>query len=157
MKNTRKVTISISISEVLKTVCAESACLALMSDGERRPAIISTDNRRLLTLYCRNAWLNLAGELASIVDADAFTFDADAFTFDADDNATTLTLPLLLDDDVPAKALRHNAERYIAAMVLAECYAMRSKICEHFRDMAASALAGLRLTATLTDRTAYWL
>ncbi len=150
MKNTRKVTISISISEVLKTVCAESACLALMNDGEHRPAIISSDNRRLLTLYCRNAWLNLAGELASIVDADAFTVDTD-------DNATTLTLPLLLADDVPAKALRHNAERYIAAMVLAECYAMRSKICEHFRDMAASALAGLRLTATLTDRTAYWL
>lgn len=150
MKNTRKVTISISISQVLKTVYAESACLALMSDGERRPAIISTDNRRLLVLYCRNAWLNLAGELASIVDADAFTVDDD-------DNVTTLTLPLFLADDVPAKTLRNYAERYIAATVLADCYAMRSKICEHFRDMAASALSGLRLTASLTDRAAYWL
>ncbi len=150
MKDTRKVTISISISQVLKTVYAESACMALMSDGERRPAIISSDNRRLLTLYCRNAWLSLAGELASIVDAEAFTVDDD-------DNATTLALPLLLVDDVPAKTLRHYAERYIAAMVLADCYAMRSKACDRFRDMAASALSGLRLAATITDRAAYWL
>ncbi len=150
MKNTRKVTISISLSQVLKTVYAESACLALMNDGERRPAVISSDNRRLLTLYCRNAWLNLAGELAGVVDSDAFAVDDD-------ENATTLTIPLLLEDEVPPKALRHYAERYVSAMVLADCYAMHSNICDRFRDMAASALSGLRLAATLTSRTAYWL
>lgn len=34
MNNTRKITISIDIEQVLKTVYAESACLALMSGRE---------------------------------------------------------------------------------------------------------------------------
>lgn len=60
MNNTRKITISIDIEQVLKTVYAESACLALMSGRDSRPAVISSDNRRLLGVYCLNAWLCLA-------------------------------------------------------------------------------------------------
>lgn len=45
MNNTRKITISIDIEQVLKTVYAESACLALMSGRDSRPAVISSDNR----------------------------------------------------------------------------------------------------------------
>lgn len=73
MNNTRKITISIDIEQVLKTVYAESACLALMSGRDSRPAVISSDNRRLLGVYCLNAWLCLAGELASIVDSQSFS------------------------------------------------------------------------------------
>ena len=51
MNNTRKITISIDIEQVLKTVYAESACLALMSGRDSRPAVISSDNRRLLGVY----------------------------------------------------------------------------------------------------------
>lgn len=43
MNNTRKITISIDIEQVLKTVYAESACLALMSGRDSRPAVISSD------------------------------------------------------------------------------------------------------------------
>lgn len=60
MNNTRKITISIDIEQVLKTVYAESACLALMSSRDSRPAVISSDNRRLLGVYCLNAWVCLA-------------------------------------------------------------------------------------------------
>jgi hypothetical protein len=74
MNNTRKITISIDIEQVLKTVYAESACLALMSGRDSRPAVISSDNRRLLGVYCLNAWLCLAGELASIVDSQQNVF-----------------------------------------------------------------------------------
>lgn len=89
MNNTRKITISIDIEQVLKTVYAESACLALMSGRDSRPAVISSDNRRLLGVYCLNAWLCLAGELASIVDSQSFSIPSDS--------DTTYTLSLTVD------------------------------------------------------------
>lgn len=150
MKNTRNVTVSISIAQVLKSVYAESACLALMNEEERRPPVISSDNRKLLRHYCRNAWLCLAGELAGIVDHNTFSITDN-------DDATTLSIPLLLEDEVSVNSLCSYAERYATAMVLADCYAARTAIAARFRDMAASALSGMRLAATLSDRKAYWL
>lgn len=96
MNNTRKITISIDIEQVLKTVYAESACLALMSGRDSRPAVISSDNRRLLGVYCLNAWLCLAGELASIVDSQSFSIPSDS--------DTTYTLSLTVDGVGTARA-----------------------------------------------------
>lgn len=96
MNNTRKITISIDIEQVLKTVYAESACLALMSGRDSRPAVISSDNRRLLGVYCLNAWLCLAGELASIVDSQSFSIPSDS--------DTTYTLSLTVDGSAPPRA-----------------------------------------------------
>lgn len=115
MNNTRKITISIDIEQVLKTVYAESACLALMSSRDSRPAVISSDNRRLLGVYCLNAWLCLAGELASIVDSQSFSIPSDS--------DTTYTLSLTVDGVGTAQSLRRYAERYVAQSVLASCYA----------------------------------
>lgn len=98
MNNTRKITISIDIEQVLKTVYAESACLALMSGRDSRPAVISSDNRRLLGVYCLNAWLCLAGELASIVDSQSFSIPSDS--------DTTYTLSLTVDGVGTAQSLR---------------------------------------------------
>ena len=113
MNNTRKITISIDIEQVLKTVYAESACLALMSGRDSRPAVISSDNRRLLGVYCLNAWLCLAGELASIVDSQSFSIPSDS--------DTTYTLSLTVDGVGTAQSLRRYAERYVAQSVLASC------------------------------------
>ena len=132
MNNTRKITISIDIEQVLKTVYAESACLALMSGRDSRPAVISSDNRRLLGVYCLNAWLCLAGELA-------------------------YTLSLTVDGVGTAQSLRRYAERYVAQSVLASCYAARESLAMQFRDNAARTLSGLRLAATLSDRVDCWL
>ena len=140
MNNTRKITISIDIEQVLKTVYAESACLALMS---------GRDNRRLLGVYCLNAWLCLAGELASIVDSQSFSIPSDS--------DTTYTLSLTVDGVGTAQSLRRYAERYVAQSVLASCYAARESLAMQFRDNAARTLSGLRLAATLSDRADCWL
>ena len=137
MNNTRKITISIDIEQVLKTVYAESACLALMSGRDSRPAVISSDNRRLLGVYCLNAWLCLAGELASIVDSQSFSIPSDS--------DTTYTLSLTVDGVGTAQSLRRYAERYVAQSVLASCYAARESLAMQFRDNAAWTLSGLRL------------
>ena len=137
MNNTRKITISIDIEQVLKTVYAESACLALMSGRDSRPAVISSDNRRLLGVYCLNAWLCLAGELASIVDSQSFSIPSDS--------DTTYTLSLTVDGVGTAQSLRRYAERYVAQSVLASCYAARESLAMQFRDNAARTLSGLRL------------
>ena len=171
MNNTRKITISIDIEQVLKTVYAESACLALMSGRDSRPAVISSDNRRLLGVYCLNAWLCLAGELASIVDSQSFSIPSDS--------DTTYTLSLTVDGVGTAQSLRRYAERYVAQSVLASCYAARESLAMQFRDnaartlsgrlgvgecaplpdlsCAARTLSGLRLAATLSDRVDCWL
>ena len=141
MNNTRKITISIDIEQVLKTVYAESACLALMSGRDSRPAVISSDNRRLLGVYCLNAWLCLAGELASIVDSQSFSIPSDS--------DTTYTLSLTVDGVGTAQSLRQS--------VLASCYAARESLAMQFRDNAARTLSGLRLAATLSDRVDCWL
>lgn len=135
---TRKATISVSLEEVLKTVYAESACLALMNDSERRPAVISSDNRRLLRVYAHNAWLNLACELASVVDYQQFEADDDG-------ESQTLTLTLLIPADASTQVLRHFAEQYVSMSVLADCYAARSETSETFLAGARGALSGLRL------------
>ena len=145
MNNTRKITISIDIEQVLKTVYAESACLALMSGRDSRPAVISSDNRRLLGVYCLNAWLCLAGELASIVDSQSFSIPSDS--------DTTYTLSLTVDGVGTAQSLRRYAERYVAQSVLAA----RESLAMQFRDNAARTLSGLRLAATLSDRVDCWL
>ena len=147
MNNTRKITISIDIEQVLKTVYAESACLALMSSRDSRPAVISSDNRRLLGVYCLNAWLCLAGELASIVDSQSFSISSDSDT----------TYTLTVDGVGTAQSLRRYAERYVAQSVLASCYAARESLAMQFRDNAARTLSGLRLAATLSDRVDCWL
>lgn len=152
MNNTRKITISIDIEQVLKTVYAESACLALMSGRDSRPAVISSDNRRLLGVYCLNAWLCLAGELASIVDSQSFSIPSDS-----DTTYTTYTLSLTVDGVGTAQSLRRYAERYVAQSVLASCYAARESLAMQFRDNAARTLSGLRLAATLSDRVDCWL
>lgn len=149
MNNTRKITISIDIEQVLKTVYAESACLALMSGRDSRPAVISSDNRRLLGVYCLNAWLCLAGELASIVDSQSFSIPSDS--------DTTYTLSLTVDGVGTAQSLRRYAERYVAQSVLASCYAARESLAMQFRDNASRTLSGLRLAATLSDRVDCWL
>lgn len=128
MNNTRKITISIDIEQVLKTVYAESACLALMSGRDSRPAVISSDNRRLLGVYCLNAWLCLAGELASIVDSQSFSIPSDS--------DTTYTLSLTVDGVGTAQSLRRYAERYVSQSVLASCYAARESLAMQFRDNA---------------------
>lgn len=101
-----------------------SACLALMSGRDSRPAVISSDNRRLLGVYCLNAWLCLAGELASIVDSQSFSIPSDS--------DTTYTLSLTVDGVGTAQSLRRYAERYVAQSVLASCYAARESLAMQF-------------------------
>ena len=145
MKDTRKITISINLEPILKSVYAESACLALMSGRDNRPPVISADNRRLLGVYCRNAWLSLAGELAGIVDSEAFCIPDD-------DDADVYELPLVVGGDCAAQSLRRYAERYVTQSVLASCYAARPVLSAQFRDDAQASLSGLRLAATLGGR-----
>ena len=99
--------------------------------------------------YCLNAWLCLAGELASIVDSQSFSIPSDS--------DTTYTLSLTVDGVGTAQSLRRYAERYVAQSVLASCYAARESLAMQFRDNAARTLSGLRLAATLSDRVDCWL
>lgn len=149
VNNTKRITISISLEQVLKSVYAESACLALMSDNGSRPPILSSDNRRLLSLFCRNAWMSLACELAGSVDAKAFSIP--------DDDDSELRLPLVVETDATAATLRHYAERYLAATTLADCYAAREAHAAAFARQAASALAALKLSLAATGRRSCWV
>lgn len=149
MKDTKKITIAINLDQVLKSVYAESACLALMSDNGSRPPIFSSDNRRLLSLFCRNAWLGLACELAGAVDGKAFSLP--------DDDDSELRLPLLVETDITATRLRHLAERCIKATVLADCYAAREAYASGFSRQAANTLAALKLGMSATDRQCCWI
>lgn len=148
MKTTRNITISISQDNVIKSVRAESACIALLAGGTDRPAVITSDNRALLRLMTRNAVLCLAGELLSVIDAEEFCAPDDASTDDI------ITLPLRIEGYAATTLLSHYFERYVAAMVLAECYGERADTRERFVGQARSALQGLRWSLSLSTRRA---
>lgn len=137
MNNTRKLTLSLDFDEIMKTVCAESACLSWLSPATDRPDAITPDNRPLLEQYAKNAFFNLAAAISPLVDTTAF---------DASQSAATLTLPLALPaaSTCDAKHLRHLAERYVETGILSACYAARPQLSANFEKAHSRALAAIR-------------
>ena len=137
-ENTRKITLSLDFDEMMKTICAESACLSLMSEPEKRPEIITPDHRRLIEQYAENALLSLAAAIAPAIDTDAF---------DASLATSSFTLPLALSEecDVPASILRCRIEKYIVKSTLASCYSPRRDISVIYLEGRQNELAAIRL------------
>lgn len=144
MIDTRKLTVALDVEEILKNVYAESACIAWMSGGEDRPEIFTSDNRNLLALYGRNAFLSLAGAIAPLVDSEAFSVPEDW---------EKLELPLLLPGGSPCSGgrLRRLAEAFVAKSVLAECYAARPQLASKFGRERDGCLSAIRLAVAGTD------
>lgn len=151
MNNTRKITIALDSTAIQKHVCAESACIALMSDIEHTE-ILTPDHRALLQLYAHDAFLSLAAGIASTVDESAFSVPCpDASLFQ-------LPLSVSADSQCSAKQLLALAEKYVACAVLAECYTAHIKLKEHFIRKRDKAFFGIRTQLSrplLSDRKAY--
>lgn len=151
MNNTRNITIALDSTSIQKHVCAESACIALMSEAER-PEILTPDHRALLQLYAHDAFLSLAAGIASAVDESSFSVpEPDASLF-------LLPLSVSVDSQCSAKQLLALAEKYVACAVLAECYAAHTKLKEHFirkRDKAFSSIRTQLSRPLFSGRKAY--
>ena len=127
MNNTRKITIALDSTAIQKHVCAESACIALMSDIDHTE-ILTPDHRALLQLYAHDAFLSLAAGIASAVDESAFSVPCpDASLFQ-------LPLSVSADSQCSAKQLLALAEKYVACAVLASATKHFSAYAHSFPD-----------------------
>lgn len=146
MNKTRNITLSISQDEIVKAVRAESACIALMSPDIERPPVITSDNRKLLSLFIREAVIRLTGQLLTAINAETFALP------DEDD---VVKLPLCVESGAAGELLSHYFERYVIADVLASCYSQRADIVERFVEQRQAALEGLCWCIAVPKRKAF--
>ena len=127
MENTQKtVVVSIDPEQITREVCAESACLNLMSPDEEM-VILSADNRNLINLYAETATANFVANFAGFI--------APEFRFPTESGAP-IEIPLNIADDspIPTRSLRLTMESIVADTVLERIYEADSRISTLIRD-----------------------
>lgn len=119
-------TLGIDPQEIIREVCAESACIALMSPSDGRSEVISPDNRALLVVYIDNAFVEFSAKFAAFIDAVAFNPPSNGI----------IELPMIIPQgtNVAQSLFRKLVERCISTLVLAACYESRPQLQETLRS-----------------------
>lgn len=103
MKN---ITIGIDYSQIRRAVYAESACVALMTGGNR-PQIITEDNENLVNLYIDTAIVETVTSLMGFVEKgiDFGTFPIKEVPFIIPDGLQSVVLRKLFEHAIVSKVL----------------------------------------------------
>lgn len=129
MKNTVfTLILGIDKQQLLRQICAESACVAFMSPSAERPRIFSPDNRDLLMIYIETAFVEFCSRFAAFIDPGRFSISA------ATDGVVAVPLRVPVGIRIPQTALRGLVEQMLVASVLSVCYEAQPGLSGVFAD-----------------------
>ncbi|MCH4156202.1 MAG: hypothetical protein LKF31_07865 [Muribaculaceae bacterium] len=146
----RTLTIALSIDEIFKQVEAESAWMAhMIIDKVTPPKFITEDNRAILSIKARTAYLHLCSGLLGYMQ------DCDFGSFDTGIAKLTLNLPA----DLPSKyeeVLMHHAEIAMVCDIMQDCYtgSIKAEIYGRKKDYTMTRMR--ELLATSRGRRLNW-
>ncbi len=118
MKN---ITIGIDYSQIRREVYAESACVALMTGGNR-PQIITEDNENLVNLYIDTAVVETVGSLVGFVGKGI------DFT-----GPPVCEIPFTVPEDIHTGIFRRQIEQSVIAKTLELLYEGNANLSKEYK------------------------
>ncbi|MEG1916518.1 MAG: hypothetical protein RR061_07555 [Muribaculaceae bacterium] len=152
----RIVEFGFSVDEILKCVFAESAWRALRDkDANKRPAIITEDNRIVLEFMMQDAYVNICSRFIGYIKAYDFrSIDTGIMTL-------SLAIPEQLDsllDSILQKRIEHAMTCYVLYMCYdTEGYSVASDEYHQRYSTAINSVRGSLTSPTTARITLNWL